>query len=658
VGGRRSRHPGQPLQPGQPLPAAAHVGLALVFILLALLAARQVGSLDIGFHLKAGAFVLEQHAWPRTDPFTYTLRDHPYIDTSWGYQVIVALVDRLGGAPGLVLFHAALVLAVFGLLYRTARLRPVDPDLLVVLFLAGALAAEMRFETRPELLSWLLLAAVIHVLERRACGRSAPLWLLPIILMAWGNMHGLFVLGWVAMAAYLLGTSRDGRWPDRALLRWTLLALVAPIVNPYGWRGLLFPFTLATRLNAQNAFAQSIGEFVSPFAITATDQFPFVPWAPLAGFWSFAVLSALGVVRAPAGRRLHAWLLWLPFMALAAKMMRNLPLLVVATLPLAAAGLTFAGRSAAGRAAAAQRAPGSFGLRIRRAALALTMATSIVIGLRVVTNAYYIATRREERFGLGWNRIALPIDAARFAVDAGLGGPVFNHLNFGGYLMWALPVPVFIDGRLEVVGEGFYAAYRAALSSPDRLETLAQRYGVRWMILPYTINPRLLGQMSRDARWRLVYFDHLAAIFVRAGTPAGGPGAGIGAAAGAPSLPDPAAAEPVVAVDITTLPGLGPLPRPGAARRWLDGLVHRQRFPAETYNRGLFHLFRNDLPRAAAAFAAATAASGGRYYETYNNLGAVLHREGRTAEAGACYRVVLEDRPGQVIARQRAGVGP
>jgi tetratricopeptide (TPR) repeat protein len=288
------------------------------------------------------------------------------------------------------------------------------------------------------------------------------------------------------------------------------------------------------------------------------------------------------------------------------------------------------------------RTAGRYGARVRRAALALSMATAIVIGLRVVNDAYYIATRRAERFGLAWNRIALPADAARFAVDAGLGGPVLNHLNFGGYLMWALPVPVFIDGRLEVVGEQFYEAYRAALSSPEGLESLAARYGVRWMIVPYAINARLLGQVSRDARWRLVYFDHLAAIFVRAGDDAAG-------------LPDPIAADPGAAVDIKTLPGLGPTARPGPVRRWLDGLVRRRTFPTDAYNRGLFHLFRNDLPRAAAAFATATAESDGRYYETYNNLGAVLYRQGRAAEARACYRVVLQDRPDHPIARQRAG---
>jgi tetratricopeptide (TPR) repeat protein len=614
---------------------------------LGLLAVRQVGSLDIGFHLKAGEFILERHDWPRTDPFTYTLHDHLYIDTSWGYQVLVAAVHRLGGARGIVLFHAAVVLAVFLLLYRTARLRPVDPSLLVVLFLVGGLACEVRFEARPEVLSWLLLAAVLHVLERRACGLAAPLWLLPLLHLAWANLHSLFVLGWIAMAAYLFGAAGADRRPDRPLLRWALLSLVAPIINPYGWRGLVFPFTLATRLDLQNAFGQSIGEFVSPFALDFSDQFPFVPWAPLVAFWCFAALSAMAVLRSPRGRRLHAWLLWLPFTYLAAKMMRNMPLLVVATLPLAAGGLAPASGAAArrGRTPAGLRAWGPLGDRVRRTALAFSAAASLVLGLRVVNDAYYIATRRAERFGWGWNRLALPVDAACFAVEAGLGGPVLNHLNFGGYLMWTLPEPVFIDGRLEVVGEEFYEAYRAALSSPERLEAQVTRYGIRWLIFPYAINARLLGQVSGDARWRLAYFDHLAAIFVRADPNSGG-------------HLDPLEANPQAPVDIAALPGLGFTARPGRVDRWLDGLIHRQTFPADAYNRGLFHLFRNELPRAVASFVGATAESGGLYYETYNNLGAALYRQGRIGEAQACYRVVLDERPDNPIARERARSAP
>ncbi|HUN81115.1 MAG TPA: hypothetical protein VMV81_06340, partial [Phycisphaerae bacterium] len=81
--------------------------------LLAIFAFRQVSSFDIGFHLKAGDYILSGQGWPRHDSFTYTLNDHPYIDTSWGYQVLVALSERAAGPAGIVLFHELLLLGTF-----------------------------------------------------------------------------------------------------------------------------------------------------------------------------------------------------------------------------------------------------------------------------------------------------------------------------------------------------------------------------------------------------------------------------------------------------------------------------------------------------------------------------------------------------------------
>ena len=74
----------------------------------------------------------------------------------------------------------------------------------------------------------------------------------------------------------------------------------------------------------------------------------------------------------------------------------------------------------------------------------------VLLALRVCTDAYYVANRRPERTGAGWNAVELPTAAAAYARDAGLEGPVLNHLNFGGYLMWALRTPVFVDARTEV----------------------------------------------------------------------------------------------------------------------------------------------------------------------------------------------------------------
>src|SRR5437867_8090174 len=141
---------GSPLAlPGERLSLLHRGALVVVLALLALLAAREVASPDIGFHLKAGEYILAGHGWPRTDSFTYTIKGHPYVDTSWGYQVLLALLQRAFDAPGLVLFHDLVVVAIFFTLYRTARLAPVDAASLTLFLLAGGLASAMRFEVRP-----------------------------------------------------------------------------------------------------------------------------------------------------------------------------------------------------------------------------------------------------------------------------------------------------------------------------------------------------------------------------------------------------------------------------------------------------------------------------------------------------------------------------
>ncbi len=601
------------------------VAVASVFLLLALLAVRQVGSLDAGFHLEAGEYILS-HGWPGNDPFSFTMADHPYLDTSWGYQVLITLVHRAAGAPGLTLFHAALVLVAFGLVHATIRLEPKARAATAALLLLGGLASEMRFEVRPEVLSYALLSGVLYLLQRHAAGRRAPLWALPPTFVLWVNSHGLFVLGWVALLCFVAGLALRDRAFDRRLVGWSAVAAAAGLLNPYGWRTLAFPLTLATRLQRENVFSESIGEFVSPFALDISDQFPFYPRMPIFCFYALVVLVALSLFLLLSKRRFSSVLLVLPFLWLASAAVRNIPPFAIACLPGVAAGL-------------APRAPRA----LRRGVAAAVVGCCLLLTARVVHDAHYLANRRVDRFGLGWNREALPVDAVDYAVRAGLDGRVLNHLGFGGYLMWARPQPVFIDGRLEVVGERFFEEYLGILGSESELERAVARYGIEWIVFSYKIAPRLLERLSRDPRWRLSYVDHLAVIFVRAGS-------------AADRMPHPsalAATGPPARARLESLPGLGASPRRAGPRHWLAGLVRRERFPTDRFGRGLFHYFRGEPAHAAPLFAQAIEATGGAYYEMYANLGSSLFRLGRLAQARECYRIVLEDRPANELARRR-----
>ena len=65
-----------------------HIALAAIFGLLALLTFRQISSLDAGFHLKSGEYILSGHFPPTSDIFAYTLRDHPVVNMTWGYDAV------------------------------------------------------------------------------------------------------------------------------------------------------------------------------------------------------------------------------------------------------------------------------------------------------------------------------------------------------------------------------------------------------------------------------------------------------------------------------------------------------------------------------------------------------------------------------------------
>jgi hypothetical protein len=535
--------------------------------------------------------------------------------------------DQSSGGRPFDLFHAALIFAIFWIVYRTVR-PPPTIALALILLLLGILAAEIRSSAPGAARG--RSATILYLLHRHAAGLRSPLWIIVPIHLLWANTHALFVLGWAAEACFLAGLALRDRTIDRKLLMILSAAVVVTLINPYGWQGAAFPLTLATRLQQQNIFAQSIGEFASPFSLKLSEQFPFYPKAPIFAFRAYAILSLLSLAGTWKQKRFFAILLWIAFLALSYRMIRNIPLLVVATLPAAAWGLRIESLHAGVR---------NFGrLRIwaARVLLGVVGLTALLTSAQVYNDAYYVSTRRFQRFGLGLSKISLPIEAGDFARRAGLRGPVLNHLNFGGWLMWTLPDPIFIDGRLEVVGEEFFDYYHRILVSPEQLESCVSRYGIRWTIFPYVM-ASLLARLSQDNRWSLVWADRIAAVFVRKGR----------SQSDALPVRTPVRRRAL----LRRLPGLGG-PRPGKLRRWLEGLTRRARFPDEDYNMGLFHVARGEPGLAAERFARTIATTNGAYYEMYNNLGAVLSDMKRYDEAAACYRIVLEDAPKTPTARR------
>jgi hypothetical protein len=153
------------------------------------------------------------------------------------------------------------------------------------------------------------------------------------------------------------------------------------------------------------------------------------------------------------------------------------------------------------------RAMGHFALTRRRS---LAVAFGVVLVLAAIgwgrgLSPSRLAQAVEEKF---------PVGAASFVADQQLAGPLYNHFDWGGYLIWRLPqLPVAMDGRTNLHGDErllrsckTWAGERGWDSDPE-----LQAAGV---VIAGTESP-LCSLLRLADRFRVAYEDPRAVVFIR-----------------------------------------------------------------------------------------------------------------------------------------------
>jgi hypothetical protein len=262
------------------LMALADAGLVALFLALTfLLGVFPLKDTDIYWHIRTGQIIRETGQVPKTDLFTFTRPDAPWIDLHWIFQLGVSWLYEHGGALALNLAKCAVTcLAVLILL--TARRREWPLWVMLIAWLPALLVLGGRIYVRPETLSLLYLSIFLAVISRWD-RYPALVAILPFVQLAWVNSHGLFVLGPIILVFALedaLHASRGGRsfglisfffrggTPPPGWGRWwrivgigMLATFAACLFNPYGLRGALFPIELAGTMT-NRIFSDTIGE--------------------------------------------------------------------------------------------------------------------------------------------------------------------------------------------------------------------------------------------------------------------------------------------------------------------------------------------------------------------------------------------------------------
>lgn len=482
------------------------IPIIATFLLIILLSLRLIIDLDLGFHLRGGQWMLENHSFHHYDVFTYTVNDHEYIAMYWLYQIILFLVYQLFSYAGISILNSIFLVITFYLVFLRMKNHGIKPGLTALLLFPAIIALEIRFGVRPEIMTWILMLCMFIVLDAYFKKKHRYLFLLPVIQLLWVNLHGLFIIGWFLVGAYFISQCFHERKFDKKFFWWSVFTILISLINPYFIKGVIFPFYLFTRLQGSNIFKAAITELTSPWSAKALAN---MPRAPLFIYYAFSALGLLALVFPWRKRKLHEFLILPAFFYISYTAVRNVPIFIIAALPVISSSLGHMIERL--KLSSFMKTP--WQIRSKWIGAMIFTVLIILICIRIMTNAFY-AGRRGGNFGIGIDKKMHPVTAAEFLNANNLKARFINDLNRGSWLIWATKQPVFIDGRLEVMQEDFFQEYQKSFQR-NGLPELIYKYRPSLLIFDYSYPEAMIWDiyLQQMPEWRKIYWDETTVIY-------------------------------------------------------------------------------------------------------------------------------------------------
>jgi tetratricopeptide (TPR) repeat protein len=510
------------------------IAIALVYAFLAGL--HTVDDLDLGWQMATARYIFQYHHFPSTTLFNYTVPGRVFIYPPFS-GIIFYLVHLVGGYAALSWLHAIACASTVTLLVCKSG------KTTAALAILAVPAIMFRTNLRADLFSVVLFAALASGLWRYYSNKPFRLWLLPVCLLLWANLHPGFIFGFGMLGAYALFEVCDVFFRERraasiARLRkaapWIIASVPVTVINPWGF-GL---YEAVLRQGKLTAFQTAFVSEWSAVQFNARSLYQALhPRDPVSGDWWFMALGVLAIFAFLWKKRFGPAIFIAALLYISIHHLRFQTVYAVAVVVLGGAALPGLGEIASkiwrrikGRESIAElpRASGAFsmsraGAVARIAAVVLLAALSAVRVYDLVSNRYFVDGLPTALFGQGlswW----FPERASAFLVDHKLPGNLFHDFNIGGYLTWRIGerYPDFGDGRVIPFADGVMDEQRHIASLlPDsrELREEADRWNLQTMLFSVGRIAGLgsfpLQEYCQSRNWKLVYFDDVSMIFVR-----------------------------------------------------------------------------------------------------------------------------------------------
>ncbi|GAB4579661.1 MAG: hypothetical protein Fur0022_23990 [Anaerolineales bacterium] len=481
----------------------------ITFLAVFAMAARVSMDSDTWWHLRVGQWMIENRALMTGDVFSYTREGAEWLYPRLVVQVPMAWIYQTFGAGGLNVWTAGMVTLAFAFIWKTMEGGPFTKAFITVL---GGVVSGVYWGARPYMVSFVLGAVFLWILEDFRAGKKDRLWLLPILMVVWANAHGGFAVGFMLggmygaerlkvegfrLAAHLREKQQLSTFnlqpQTKKLILIGLLLPLAVCLNPAGPRFLLYPFQ-TVKIESLQDF---INEWQSPNFHESGVQ-PFI-WLLL------LVIGAVGASRK--GLSLVDFLLVSVFAYMGLLAGRNVALFgLFAPVVLArhAGPVVEQVREALGiRAPRLDRVRSPLQGWVNRILLVVVM-----LAVAAKVSLVYPEKINVEAYGRH-----LPLEAVAFLKETQPPGRLFNSYNWGGYLQWALPeYQVFVDGRTDLYDDEIIGQWFQVVWAEEGWEEVLDRWGVNLVFLEKDVP--VIAKLA-EAGWTQLYADEKAVIFAR-----------------------------------------------------------------------------------------------------------------------------------------------
>lgn len=455
---------------------------------------------DLPRHLLVGRMIRETRSVPLTDTFSFRTVGFPSFPHEWLSQVLLSLAHDLLGLSGVVILTALVVTAAWAVVYSEARRRTNNLFITLIVTTIGIAVSMIHVLPRPHIFTYLFTAVWIVILEWISQDKPRQWWLLPIVMLLWVNMHGMFVLGIIIWGIYIAGSFLDT--PSRAWLtqQRTLPMFLAGITS------LLATFLSPSGIKIWGAIA-SLG---SNSYITSH-----IPEYQSANFhmpetWPFLLLLALTIIGFGRSQNKIAWryvLLAESFAMVAIYTSRMLPLFAIVTVPIAA--------SALGDWVNSEFPDSRFRIMEKNIGQTNTASNGAIWLLVIFVAAVLIFQSGKTIDAQGKGNVFddrfFPVAAVNWLNAHPQQGHMFNEFDWGGYLLLKLEPrqQIFMDGHTHIYGEALTREYETVVTLGNDWKKILDKYQVQWAIV--RLNSPIAHALE-DIHWNILYQDETAII--------------------------------------------------------------------------------------------------------------------------------------------------